>query len=89
VAEVLVSVAEELVRNGSRSSGRGNPWKARTHCEHGHEFTPENTMMRVDSSGRRCRECDRATGRRWYQQRGKALRAARRIAQPAKGNQQP
>jgi hypothetical protein len=78
VTEVVVSVAEELVRNGSRGSGRGLPWKARTHCEHGHEFTPENTMPRVDSSGRRCRQCQRERGRRWYQQKGAALRAARR-----------
>jgi hypothetical protein len=78
---VLMSEAEELVRNGSRSSGRGNPWKARTHCEYGHAFTPANTMPRVDSSGRRCRECQREKGRRWYRERGKALRAARRRTQ--------
>jgi hypothetical protein len=72
------SEAQELVRNGVRSTGRGNPWKGRTHCEHGHEYTPENTMLRVDSSGRRCRECQREQGRRWYRERGAALRAARR-----------
>ena len=72
------SEAQELVCNGSRSTGRGLPWKARTHCEHGHEYTPENTMPRADSSGRRCRECQRERGRRWYQQRGAALRAGRR-----------
>jgi hypothetical protein len=78
MTEVVLSVAEELVRNGSRSTGRGNPWKSRTHCEHGHAYSAENTMMRVDSSGRRCRQCQRESGRRWYQQRGAALRAARR-----------
>jgi len=79
------SVAQELVRNGSRSSGRGNPWKSRTHCEHGHEFTPENTLWRTDSSpgARRCRICHRERGRAWYYATGgnpgrEARRAARR-----------
>lgn len=29
---------------------------ARTHCKHGHEYTPENTISRKDG-GRRCRTC--------------------------------
>jgi hypothetical protein len=40
-----MSVAEELVRNGSRS-GRGRPWKDRTHCLRGHPYTPENILWR-------------------------------------------
>lgn len=28
----------------------------KTHCDHGHEFTPENTMSRSEG-GRRCRTC--------------------------------
>jgi hypothetical protein len=37
----------------------------KTHCIHGHEFTPENTAR--DKSGRRqCRECSRAAIRRNY-----------------------
>ncbi len=71
-------MAEELVRNGSRATGRGRNWARRTHCEYNHEFTPENTMERVDSSGRRCRQCQRERGRRWYREKGAALRAARR-----------
>ncbi len=78
VADVVVSVAEELIRTGAHDTGRGTPWKQRTHCEYGHEYTEANTMPRVDSSGRRCRECQRERGRRWYRQRGAALRAARR-----------
>jgi hypothetical protein len=31
----------------------------RTHCKHGHEFTPENTMHFEGSRGRKCRECSR------------------------------
>jgi hypothetical protein len=30
---------------------------AKTHCKHGHEFTPENTVARRDGR-RRCRACD-------------------------------
>lgn len=32
-------------------------WAQRTHCKWGHEFTPENTMVRSDGGGRRCRIC--------------------------------
>lgn len=38
---------------------------AKTHCKHGHEFTPENT--RLDRGGYRCcRTCDRAKYQAWY-----------------------
>jgi len=30
---------------------------AKTHCEHGHEFTPGNTYIRPDTGGRQCRAC--------------------------------
>jgi hypothetical protein len=33
----------------------------KTHCKHGHEFTPENTMP--NGRGRKCRECHRAIAR--------------------------
>lgn len=37
----------------------------RTHCIHGHEFTPENT--RITKRGRRdCRACNRARAKRDY-----------------------
>jgi hypothetical protein len=45
-----------LIKNGDK-----------THCKHGHEFTPENTMVRRDSRGgwqRSCRECSRSRARR-------------------------
>jgi hypothetical protein len=34
---------------------------AKTHCKHGHEFTPENTRITTGGrrSRRRCRECER------------------------------
>lgn len=39
--------------------------KPRTHCPHGHEFTPENTLMKRNGH-RQCRECKRADSRRRY-----------------------
>lgn len=39
----------------------GAQWQlnlAKTHCPHGHEYTPENTRYRVDK-GRDCKECAR------------------------------
>jgi hypothetical protein len=68
-------------------SGRGQPWKARTHCGRGHEFTPENTAYRTDGYGgaRRCLECKRARYREYYARRGSALRKAQRAAMKAAG----
>ena len=36
-----------------------------THCPRRHEYTPENTFWTPGSSGRKCRECDRANSRRF------------------------
>lgn len=36
---------------------------AKTHCIHGHEFTPENTYVNPSSGSRQCRECRRRVGR--------------------------
>jgi len=36
--------------------------KTKTHCKHGHEFTPENTYRRPRGS-RECRTCGRINGR--------------------------
>jgi len=36
---------------------------AKTHCKHGHEFSPENTHIRP-GGGRACRECGRTKNRR-------------------------
>jgi len=50
----------ENVRRGNT----GINWKRRTHCEHGHEFTPENTGKRSDCDGRVCLTCRREADRR-------------------------
>ena len=39
------------------SKGR-NHNKSKTHCSHGHEYTKENTHIRLNKS-RQCRACDR------------------------------
>lgn len=36
----------------------------KTHCNHGHEFTPENTYLQ-QNGGRGCRECHRNITREW------------------------
>jgi NUMOD4 motif/HNH endonuclease len=37
----------------------------KTHCDHGHEFTPDNTMPQSGGRGRQCRECRRRIAREW------------------------
>jgi hypothetical protein len=55
--------------------GRGSRLNARTHCNHGHEFTPENTWMKLKSeTGKRFRSCRTCM----------ALRAAARKAKNAR-----
>lgn len=43
----------------------------KTHCEHGHAFTPENTIVRP-SGWRGCRLCGRAAQRRYKRRRRSA-----------------
>lgn len=48
----------DAVERGRYVSANGR----KTHCKHGHEFTPENTIIRTKPPGRDCRACQRA---RW------------------------
>lgn len=41
-------------------------YRHRTHCLHGHEFTPENTYVRKDGH-RQCKACARFRVRQWQQ----------------------
>ncbi|NMF28888.1 hypothetical protein [Cellulosimicrobium aquatile] len=51
-------------RTGSADGiGGGGHQRAKTHCPHGHEYTPENTIVYPSDGRRRCRRCRRrATG---------------------------
>lgn len=51
-----VSVREHTLLLTPGSLGYVNYRK--THCIHGHPFTPDNTYFRIDVKGRRCRTCD-------------------------------
>lgn len=49
----------ENIRRGSQ----GKWQKAKTQCPHGHDYTPENTILRPYATGRQCRECSRIAAR--------------------------
>lgn len=67
--------------NNRRSSSPTSINGAKTHCIHGHEFTPENTRVTYVQSKngprahRRCRECERARGRAYEERRRPRRRA--------------
>lgn len=48
----------ENVRRGNAGKATGALMKAKTHCKHGHEFTPENTLL-ASTGARACRACRR------------------------------
>ena len=57
------------------AKGRYNHQK-KTHCRHGHEFTPENTYRAPSRPNKRaCRECARMHGRRdWHENERRRMR---------------
>lgn len=54
----------------------------KTHCPHGHEYTPENIEPRREKSGRAgraCRECGRIRGRERYRRKRDELLQRQRV----------
>lgn len=59
-----------LAENVMRGEGPCAQHARKTHCIHGHEFTPENTYIHKKNGQRHCRECTRIRLRRRYALRG-------------------
>ena len=62
-----VTPRENLMRAGTFQARNA----AKTHCDHGHEFTPENTYVWARNGWRQCRTCMR-TGQRRRSERRRA-----------------
>lgn len=60
----------DSIRNGRHPSCR------RTHCPHGHEYTPENTYVHKTSGARVCRACMRWNDRKRAPHRTRRPKAA-------------
>jgi hypothetical protein len=62
----------ENIRRGHDARGHTvvNHNTAKTHCPQGHEYTPENTVIRSRATGgRQCKTCKYASVRRWKERR--------------------
>lgn len=62
------------IRNGKLTNA------VKTHCKHGHAFTPENTRRYIGSDGqkrRACRECERIRCHNYYHRTRKRKRQHR------------
>lgn len=76
--------------NVLRGVGFGATNAAKTHCDHGHELTPDNVYARPDRFGRLCRICRRDVGLRRVEQVGhEAIADAHRHIIYNRGNRQP
>lgn len=56
-AHLFLGTQAENVRDAARKGRMRNVHMGKTHCKHGHEFTPENTL--IAKKGRVCRACRR------------------------------
>lgn len=64
-----VTIAENN-RRGTAAEAVRAMHARRTHCKHGHEFTPENTAQ--GTNGRRCRTCTRNLNREYRRRKAAA-----------------
>jgi hypothetical protein len=64
----VVTLRENALENSGSMSAR---YAQRTHCDRGHEYTRENTMLLVGEKKfeRRCRECQKERERRFHAKR--------------------
>lgn len=62
-----VTCRENLLRGNTIAAANAR----KTHCKRGHEFTPENTMIRQGNK-RACRTCKREYGRTGYERQAQA-----------------
>lgn len=53
----------------------------RTHCTHGHEFTPENVVYRNGGQRKKCRICEKAN----WTKRNRMLAERKRLSQSSQG----
>lgn len=67
----------DVHRDDSRPNGNGWLGKRHTHCQRGHEFTPDN--IKISAGKRQCRTCQNLTSRRRYAEQHQTIRAG---AQP-------
>jgi hypothetical protein len=75
--------ARDKVAKGRWNGNRGgNGYQHRTHCKHGHEFTPENTLI-VVKAGRPCRQCRACNNRHGQEFRQRRALKRRQVAQAA------
>lgn len=59
----------DIVRHGR------NPQAAKTHCDRGHEFTPENTYREPGRAARKCRKCITIRTAAWRRRKDSAAKA--------------
>lgn len=62
---------KENVRRGDLRKVSPKRAQCRTHCKHGHKFTPENTYTRSNRTGRECRICMRESCQRRSERKSK------------------
>lgn len=74
VANLRWDTHKENLRDRIRHGTNFNGNSRKTHCKHGHEFTPENTVP--NGNGRKCRTCHR----RIHRERRNRKRIANEVA---------
>lgn len=58
-AHLFLGTVADNNRDKAEKGRARNQNAKRTHCSHGHEFTPDNTRIASDNGQRVCRSCER------------------------------